>query len=191
MRSIRSRLLREDRICPWWLAYTFDNPLRRFFHDPAKLFGGLVLPGMTVADIGCGLGYFTLAFARMVGREGCVIAADIQQEMLDTMMKRAGKAGVAEVIRPVLSRNDDIGFREPVDFLLAFWMAHEVEDGARFFRQVHSVLKDDGSMLMAEPLVHVSSRRFEESMDLARRAGFLADDPPRVRFSRAALLRKR
>jgi len=37
VRSLKSLPLRDDRICPWWLAYTFDNPLRRFLHDPATL----------------------------------------------------------------------------------------------------------------------------------------------------------
>ena len=57
-------------VCPWWLAYTFDNPLRRLIHKPEKIFDGLVQPGMTVMDVGCGMGYVTLGLAEIVG-EGC------------------------------------------------------------------------------------------------------------------------
>jgi hypothetical protein len=32
-------------VCPWWLAYTFDNPLRRLLHNPEKLLAGLVEEG--------------------------------------------------------------------------------------------------------------------------------------------------
>ena len=45
VRSLRSLLLREDHICPWWLAYTFDNPLRRFLHDPATLLSPMSAKG--------------------------------------------------------------------------------------------------------------------------------------------------
>lgn len=63
MKLFRSIMLRDDRVCPWWLAYTFDNPLRRFLHDPVKLLASHVREGMTVADIGCGMGYFMVALA--------------------------------------------------------------------------------------------------------------------------------
>ncbi|MBU4143260.1 hypothetical protein KJ590_04695, partial [Patescibacteria group bacterium] len=47
-------------VCPWWLCYSFDNPLRRLFHDPERLLGPYVKTGMTAVDIGCGMGYFTI-----------------------------------------------------------------------------------------------------------------------------------
>jgi len=62
--SIREFLLKKDRVCPWWLAYTFDNPFRRLFQNPDRILGNDAKPGHTVLDIGCGLGYFTLAMAR-------------------------------------------------------------------------------------------------------------------------------
>lgn len=190
MRSLRSLLLRENHVCPWWLAYTFDNPLRRLLHDPVLLLGPHVREGMTVADIGCGMGYFSLAMAGMVGGTGAVLAVDIQQKMLDIMRKRADKAGVADRIRPLLATHGDIGIREPVDFVLAFWVVHEVGDPQRFFGQVFSVLKQTGKMLMVEPKVHVSRHALQESLQAARDAGFRAIAEPKVRLSRAALLGK-
>jgi len=49
-----------DHICPWWFAYTFDNPFRRFFHNPEKMLGSYVSRGMTVLDVGCGMGFFSI-----------------------------------------------------------------------------------------------------------------------------------
>lgn len=183
-------LLMEGHVCPWWLVYTFDNPLRRLVHDPSALLAGLVREGMTVADIGCGRGYFSIALARMVGDGGAVIAVDVQQKMLDMMMKRAHRAGVAQRIRPVLAAPDDIGVRGPVDFVLAFWMAHEVENAGPFFAQAFSALKAQGKMLVAEPKMHVSRRRFREILQAARDAGFRDSDAPPVRLSRAVLLER-
>lgn len=183
--------MRQDKVCPWWLAYTFDNPLRRFLHDPAALLGPYVKEGMTVADVGCGMGYFSVAMAKLVGREGSVIAVDIQQEMLNTLRKRAEKNGVAGKIRLVLASRDDVGIREGVDFILTFWMVHEVEDIPRFFRQVSSILKEQGKMLIVEPKMHVHRRKFQEILQHAREAGFQISEGPKVRMSRNAVLMKK
>ena len=190
MRSFRSLFLRDDRVCPWWLAYSFDNPLRRFLHDPQALLGPFVREGMTAADIGCGLGYFSIAMAKMVGDKGAVIAVDLQQKMLDKMRRRAEKAGVGSLIRSVLVTEDDIGIKEPVDFVLAFWMVHEVPDIPRFLSQVKSVLKGSGKFLIAEPRMHVPDRKFRETLEYARSAGFQINAAPDIRISRAAILSK-
>lgn len=191
MKSFRSLFLREDRVCPWWLAYSFDNPLRRFLHDPQTLLGPFVREGMTVADIGCGMGYFSIAMAKMAGDKGVVLAVDLQQEMLDRMRTRAEKAGVAFRIRSVLVQEDDIGIKEPVDFALAFWMVHEVPDIPRFLSQVKSVLKEAGKFLIVEPKMHVPRHRFEETVGYARVAGFQISAAPNIRISRAVILSKK
>jgi len=179
---------RDERVCPWWLAWTFDNPLRRFLHDPQKLLGPHVREGMIVADIGCGMGYFSVAMARMVGRTGSVIAVDLQQKMLDICRWRAQRAGVVDRIRTVQAAADDISISEPVDFVLAFWMVHEVTDIPRFFGQVATVLGPSGTMLYAEPRMHVSQKRFEAILRFAQEAGFQVGATPQVRLSRSALL---
>ena len=40
------------------------------------------MPGMKIMDIGCGPGFFTLPMAELTGKDGLVIAVDIQDEML-------------------------------------------------------------------------------------------------------------
>jgi len=105
-------------------------------------------------------------------------------------LKRAKKEGVALRIRPVLAAPDDIGTRGPVDFVLAFWMVHEVEDTSRFFVQAFSVLKEQGKMLIVEPKMHVGKQRFREIVQAARDAGFRGSDAPAIRLSRAVLLER-
>ncbi|MBW1912872.1 MAG: methyltransferase type 11, partial [Deltaproteobacteria bacterium] len=57
-------------VCPPWIGYLLLSPLRKFFENPDKMFGPYVREGMTVMEPGCGMGYFTLPLARMVGPEG-------------------------------------------------------------------------------------------------------------------------
>ncbi len=77
------RLLRREKyVCLWWLAYTFDNPLRGLLHQPAKILEGLVGQGNKAIDRRFGIGFFSMGMARIIGAEGHVLAIDRQQRML-------------------------------------------------------------------------------------------------------------
>lgn len=178
-----------DHICPWWLAYTFDNSFRRIFHNPEKMLGSYVSKGMTVLDVGCGMGFFSIGLARLIGDTGCVIAADVQPKMLEVMQKRSEKAGVAGRIRPRKCEPENLGVDTPVDFILAFWMVHEVPDPKSFFHQIRACLKTDGRILIAEPKFHVSSKRFQEIVVLAQASGLNFYETPSIKFSRSAVLK--
>ena len=178
----------DHHVCPWWLAYTFDNPVRKLFHNPAKIFDGHIREGMTVMDMGCGMGYFSRGMARMVGANGKVIAVDLQQKMLDVMLRRARRSGVADRIIPHRCEADRIGIRESVDFILAFWMVHEVSDKNHFFQQLRSILAPSGKILIAEPKMHVSAAMLDKTIKIAQDNGFGCCHRPRIRFSRAAML---
>ncbi len=177
-------------ICPWWFAYTFDNPLRRLFHKPEEIFLPHLGEGMTAIDIGCGIGYFSICMARIVGSTGKVIAVDVQQKMLDILRKRATKAGVNERITTILCADNNIGIEEQVDFALTFWMAHETPDELQLLKQVHAILKKSGTLLVAEPKLHVSAAEFKKTVSLAREAGFTEILSPQIAFSHTALFEK-
>jgi ubiquinone/menaquinone biosynthesis C-methylase UbiE len=179
-----------NHVCPWWLAYTFDNPLRRIFHDPEKIFTPYLHEGMTAIDIGCGMGYFSIGMAKIVGNTGNIISVDIQQKMLNILMKRAKKAGVANRITPFLCDENTIGINENVDFAVAFWMAHETPDEFNFLKQVHSILEKSGRLLLVEPKLHVSFNEFKKMLSKAEELGFKLIDSPEIHFSHTAVLEK-
>jgi len=180
----------NNRVCPWWLCYSFDNPLRRLFHDPERLLGPYVKLGMTAVDIGCGMGYFTLGLARLAGPEGKVIAVDLQERMLAALESRVRRAGLAERIVLHLCRPDSLGVDGPADFALAFWMAHEVPDKPRFFREIFTLLKAEGRLLLVEPKIHVAGRSFERTLAVCRETGLQLLEEPAISLSRAALMGK-
>jgi len=176
----------RGHVCPWWGGYFIDNRFRRLLHKPEEILASYAQRGMTVMDFGCGMGFFSIAMAGLVGEGGCVISVDLQQEMLDVLRGRAERAGVADRIRTHRCKRDSVGVDDPVDFVLAFWAAHEVPNLRAFFNEVHSCLVGGGRLLLAEPRGHVSARAFGKMIAMAEETGLNVENEPRIRFSRAA-----
>jgi ubiquinone/menaquinone biosynthesis C-methylase UbiE len=176
--------------CPWWLLFTFDNPLRKWIHDPKKILGPFVHTGDRVLDVGCGMGYFSLGLAELVGEGGRVIAADLQPQMLAGLVKRAKRAGLQGRIQPHPCAPEKIGAAGPLDFALAFWMVHEVRARQAMLQEVYDLLKPGGHFLIVEPLIHVSGADFKRTEALGQTVGFKIMDRPRVNASRAIYLVK-
>jgi len=179
-----------EHVCPWWLAYTFDHPGRYLYQRPQKMLGGYVAPGMTVMDVGCGMGFFSIAMARMIGERGAVIAVDLQQKMLDVLMKRAKRKRLAARIRPHCCEQHRLGVLEPVDFVIACYVVHEVPDPDRLFTEIRACLKPNAKLLVVEPGWHVPQNAFEKSMAVAQSVGLRVADRPPCRVDRAVLLEK-
>lgn len=177
----------DEHTCPWWFVYSFDNPIRRLVHDPVPLLGGLVGEGQTAVDLGCGAGYFTLPLAQIVGPEGRVIALDVQPRMLKTAERRARRRRLDDRVDFRLCHADRLRLVETVDFVLAFWVVHEVAMPEAFLREIRAALKPGGRFLVVEPKVHVPRHRFDATMALARRSGFQVVPGPKIRFSRSIL----
>jgi 2-polyprenyl-3-methyl-5-hydroxy-6-metoxy-1,4-benzoquinol methylase len=189
MQSRNGSRSRNSHVCPWWLAYTFDNPLRSLFQEPQKMLAPYVKQGMRVMDVGCGMGFFSIGMAKLVGDKGKVFSVDLQPKMLEVTEKRAKRAGVAEQIFLHRCDPDILGINEKVDFILTFWMVHEVKDQRDFFSQLQSNLNGGGMILTAEPKMHVTAEDFQKTLAIAQSVGLQLCGQPLIRFSRTALLK--
>ena len=163
------------RVCPPWIGYVLLNPIRKLFENPNKLFGEFVREGMVVLEPGCGMGFFTLPLARMVGPQGRVVAVEIQPKMLTVLKRRAQRAGLLERIELRHAEAGKLGLTDlagKVDLSVALHMVHEVPDQGSFITQVRETLKPGGKLLIIEPKHHVSQDRFNETLAIAERHGF-------------------
>jgi SAM-dependent methyltransferase len=106
------------------------------------------------------------------------------------MLKRAAKKGLAHRIIPHRTEPGSINNSTPVDFILAFWMVHEVSDPVTFFAEVATILKPEAKLLYAEPSFHVPEKRYNEILAAGTRSGLKVSRNLSIRFSRAALLEK-
>lgn len=109
-----------------------------------------VTPGMTVCDLGCGNGYYTLELAQMVGEKGKVYGVDIQPEMLKMLGERAKKAGVKN-IQPV--HNTLLSTKLPdvsCDLVLLVDVYHEFSHPQQMLDSIRKSLKPGGLAVLVE-----------------------------------------
>jgi 2-polyprenyl-3-methyl-5-hydroxy-6-metoxy-1,4-benzoquinol methylase len=182
-----------QHICPWWLGYLLINPFRKLYHNPELLLKPYIKPGMKVVDYGCAMGYFSLPMARLTGETGQVFAIDIQQKMLDSLIRRTKKAGLERIIKPVLI-TVNTNFDEltgQIDFALLFAMVHEVPDKRELFTTIAGIVKSGGTVLFAEPAGHVSKKDFENSLAAFLESGFEEASRISIKGSHAVVLRRK
>jgi ubiquinone/menaquinone biosynthesis C-methylase UbiE len=178
----------DKRICPVERAGGLDNSARRLFQNPHKILGPYIREGMTVLDLGCGPGFFSTEIAYLLNGSGKIIAADLQDGMLEMVRKKIKGTGLEERISFHKCSEEKVGIEEKVDFILAFYMFHEVPDQDKLFQELKSLLKPDGRIFIIEPKFHVTKRRFAEMISRTEAIGFHIIERPKVFFSRAVLL---
>lgn len=170
----------------------FDLTVRPLLYDPERIVRPFVAPGDRVADIGCGAGYFDPALSSLIGPSGELLLLDVQEEMLHRAVERVREEPAARsAVTGVLISDDDLQLPTGVDFALMSWMLHEVKEPEGYWRALGHSIRPAGKVLVIEPLVHVSARRWEEQLDPAKRFGFVRRDIGGVFFSRTSVLTKR
>jgi len=145
---------------------------------------------MTVLDLGCGPGFFSIDMAKMVGKSGRVIASDLQEGMLQKLKDKIQGTELEERITLHKCEENKIGVSENVDFALSFYMVHEVPNQEEFLNEIGSILKPNGQVLIVEPPFHVSKAAFEEFIRKARDVGFTPVERPKVLLSKTVILKR-
>ena len=177
-----------EHICPVEKAGMLDSTFRRLFQNPCSILKPYIKDGMTVLDLGCGSGFFAIDLAKMLHNSGKVIAADLQTGMLKLLDDKIKNTPLQDVIVLHKCQKDAIELDEKVDFVLAFYMIHEVPDQRKLFTELKMLLKPGGKALIIEPKVHVSKSAFNQTISMAEKSGFTVIDRPRVFFSRTVVL---
>ena len=178
----------QPYVCPATFSGSLDNFLRRLVHKPEKILTPFIKDGMVALDMGCGPGYFTAEMARLVGEGGKVIAADLQQAMLEKMIRKVRDCGLEKRVEGHQCQPDRTGIEKKVDFILTFWMVHEVPDQQRFFEELKSLLNPGGRILVVEPKIHVTKRSFSAMISRLESSGLQIVDRPNIAISRSLVL---
>jgi ubiquinone/menaquinone biosynthesis C-methylase UbiE len=178
----------NQSVCPVEIAGGLDNSFRRLLQNPKKIMKPFIRKGMTVLDLGCGPGFFSIEIANLLDGSGKIIAADLQDGMLAKVNKKISGTELEQRVELHKCGENEIGLTGSVDFVLCFYMIHEVPSQDNLFRELKSILKPDGNVYIIEPKIHVSKQAFEAMIDRLKHVGFEIIDRPNVFFSRTALL---
>lgn len=180
-------------VCPVWVGYLMNSPLRKLGQNPFKLLGSYVNPGMQVLEIGPALGFFSIPMAAMVAPDGKLYCVDIQQRMLEKLRERAVGKKLDKHIDTILSDTRSLHvdhLTEQIDFCLLANVVHEVPDQQHLFRQVAHTMKSGSKALFIEPGWHVKKEDWEHSQRLAWQSGFQIRSGIQISGSRACELIK-
>lgn len=134
------------RGAPW-----LERENRDVEENTQALLGRMALqPGASVADLGCGSGYYSRQMAELVGPTGTVFAVDVQPEMLAILKEHAQEAGLQNIVT-VQGRDDDpfLPDRE-IDWILLVDVYHEFQQPEAMLARMHEALAPGGRVALAE-----------------------------------------
>lgn len=182
-----------EHAMPWWMGYFLISPIRKIRHNPNEILTPYVKEGMTILEIGPGMGFFSLPLAEIVGSKGKIISVELQEQMLIHLRKRIAKKGYSERFElrkcsPDSLKIDDI--KEKIDFALVFAVAHEVNSKEKFFAEIEPTLKPGAKLLLADPTGHETKEGFQKSLSIAQGLGMNLLGDLKIANSYGALLEK-
>ena len=127
------------------------RPEREQEERPDEMLDALKLkPGMTVADVGAGVGYTSLRIARRVGPKGTVLATDLQPQMIQMLRSNMREAGVANVKAIQCTPTDPKLPEGAVDLAIMVDVYHECSDPVATLKGIRKALKPDGRLVLVE-----------------------------------------
>ncbi len=135
----------------WLGAEWLIRETREKEENPALVMKNLGLkPGMTVADLGCGNGFYTTRLARAVGEAGRVYAVEIQPEYFPLLEERAREEGLTN-IQPVLGTLIDPRLPEAsCDLIFLADVYHEFSHPVHMLAAIRKALKPTGRVVLLE-----------------------------------------
>lgn len=109
-----------------------------------------VKPGMTIADVGAGDGYFTFHLSDRVGPGGKVYASDIDDDALKVIRDKCLQDGIKN-ITVILGKSDDPELpRQSMDLVLMVNVIHLVKEPTTFLHNVRNSLKPGGPLVLVQ-----------------------------------------
>jgi SAM-dependent methyltransferase len=159
---------------PEFFTRVIDNPIRRRFVQRPEVVADRVglRPGMVVVEIGPGKGSYTVAMAERVAPGGRVYAIDIQEEVVERLMRRAERDGITNLY-PSVDDAYDLSFEDgSVDRVVAIACLPEIPEPVRALREFHRILKPEGLVCLSELLPDPDYPRRGTEKRWADEAGF-------------------
>ncbi|MBI9051702.1 MAG: class I SAM-dependent methyltransferase [Anaerolineaceae bacterium] len=160
--------------CPSWLSWMLEpeNPFSPANHARNIIAWLQLQPGMSVLDAGCGPGRLTLPVAEKVGKNGRVLALDLQEGMLQRTQSRAQAAGLNNVILMQGNLGEGNLPLQQFDRAVLVTVLGEIPDQVSALLEIYAALKPDGILSITETIFDPHFQTREKVVKLANLAGF-------------------
>lgn len=113
--------------------------------------------GQKVADIGAGGGYFTIRFARTVGKGGQVVAIDTNKKFLELIENKAKEKRLCNITTILVKKDKLICPEKNLDLIFMRNIYHHLTNRREYLSQLRSILKADGKIAIIEYLDNKSN----------------------------------
>lgn len=140
---------RFDDVEKW--SRVFDDPSRAEWQRPAELVAALeIRPGMTVADVGAGTGFFLRYLSDAVGNSGKVLALEVETNLVSHMKNRVHDEKLANV-NVALTPLDGLAIEDgSTDVLLMVDAYHHIDHRIDYFRSAAAKLAEGGRIALVD-----------------------------------------
>lgn len=128
-----------------------DSPERQKLLPARRILEKLdISEGQTIADIGCGTGFFSIPAAEITGPQGLVYSADIHQEMLDDLKSKAASKNLPNISTVLCTEEDPSLPQETFDLVLLMMVGHELPVLPLYMTRLYQLLKENGKLAVLE-----------------------------------------
>lgn len=136
---------------PEHYAKRWNDPSRDAWQQPRQVVDAMAIePGMIVADIGAGTGYFVPHLSDAVGAEGRVLAVDIEQVMLDYINQSAEREGWTNVETLLAGEDTSSLGAASVDRIITVNTWHHIPNRSQYAAHLAQTLKPGGSIWVVD-----------------------------------------
>ncbi|MFW9965801.1 MAG: class I SAM-dependent methyltransferase [Candidatus Thorarchaeota archaeon] len=168
------------------------GPYRNRAQPPSMIIEAIgAEPGMTVIDVGCGSGLYTVAVAKAIQPEGVVYAVDIQEGMLEKLRNRMKQDGVENIFPILADAEGHIPLDDGIaDAVFSVAVIPEIPDPVKAMEQIKRLMADNGVFAEAELLLDPDYPLRRTVIKWAERAGLTLENKVGSAFRYVLVFRK-
>ena len=161
--------------------FTYNKTQRQKILNPKIILQQAGLKeGMTVIDLGCNDGYFTIPAARIVGKTGRILGVDIDQQALLKLQKSAGHNSLPNIYTANAPAEDYLPNENFADLILLSTVLHDFNDAQKVLKNAFKMLKPSAKLINIDWKKEYSNfgppleKRFsvDKTKNLLEQAGF-------------------